>query len=242
VTYNAVTTPGSVYTFRITAVNVTGGATSLSAAVTASADLSAPIAPATPTGLTATVASATRVTLSWVDVANNENSYLVTITDSTTGVVTTATVNRSAAQSLATGGNVTYNATVVSGQGYSFSVAAQATKYGLTTASPAASASVTVAAPAVPTTVAAVAGAALSRSATVTWTDAPNNATSYTVQRATVTGGVTGAYATVGTVAPGLQTFVNTGLTLGRIYQYQVRANGGAGSSAYVATGQVTAQ
>jgi hypothetical protein len=152
-------------------------------------------------------------------------------------------VNRNAALSVATGGAVAYNATVATGNSYSFSVAAQATKYGLlTTSSAAGPVSVSVAPPAVPTNVAAIQGAAGSRSITVNWFDAPANATNYTVQRATVTAGVVGAYANVGTVAAGVQAFLNTGLTIGRTYQYQVRANGVVGSSAYVTSKPVVAQ
>jgi hypothetical protein len=76
----------------------------------------------------------------------------------------------------------------------------------------------------------------------VNWLDASSNETGFTVQSATVTGGVVGNFGNVGTVAAGVQTFVDRTVRTGRIYQYQVRANGVAGNSAYVpATSQVTA-
>ena len=138
---------------------------------------------------------------------------------------------------------MTYNATVVAGNSYSYTVVAQATKYGLTAASSAAGpVTVNVMAPAAPTAVAAIQGTIGSRSITVNWTDAPANATNYTVQRATVTTGVVGAYANAGTVAAGVQTFLDTGRTIGRTYQYQVRANGVVGNSAYVASNAVVAR
>jgi hypothetical protein len=243
VAYNAVTVPGSVYTFRVTAVNVTGAATSTSVPVTVVADLSAPLMPAAPSNLVGTLANATRVTLTWLDNANNENSYLVTITNNTTGVVTTAAVNRTAAQSLSTGTNVTYNAVVVAGNNYSFTVVARATRFGLTTASAAAGpVTVDVSAPAAPTAVAATAGVAGSRSITINWVDAPLNARNYTVQRATVTGGVVGAFGNAGTVNPGVQTFTDINRVIGRTYVYQVRANGAVGNSAFVVSNQVVAK
>jgi FtsP/CotA-like multicopper oxidase with cupredoxin domain len=247
-TPNFVSTPGNVYVFRVTAVNVTGGATSTSAPVlSAPVDLSAPLAPTAPLNLVANLATATRATLTWTDNATTENAYVVTITNSNTTTTsvpttTTVTVNRTAAQSASSGLPVTYNAVVALGNSYTFSVAARAVRFGLASDSAIAGpVTVDVVAPASPTLVDAVAGAAGSFAATVNWTDAAN-ATSYTVQRATVTGTTVGAFATVGTVLPGVQSFTNTALRAGRSYQYQVRANNGAGNSAYVASTTVVAQ
>jgi hypothetical protein len=222
---------------------VTGGATSTSAPVSTTANL-AVTAPAAPTGLLAALTRANRATLTWMDNANNETAYVVSITNVTTGVTTTATVTRTAAQSLATGlPLVTYNAVVALGNTYNFSVVARTTRFGTTVDSAAAGpVPVVVAAPATPTAVNAVAGAPGSLAVTVTWADAPVNATSYTVLRATVTGGVVGAFGRVGTVLPGVQSFLNTGLRAGRSYQYQVTANGGAGASLPATTATVVAQ
>jgi hypothetical protein len=240
---NFVTTPGNNYTFVVTAVNVTGGAISTSATVSATANM-AVIAPAAPTALVATVTRANRATLTWMDNANSETAYLVTINNVSTGVATTARVNRTAAQSLATGlPLVTYNAVVALGNSYTFSVVAETTRFGSTATSAAAGpVPLTVAAPAAPTAVNAVAGAPGSLAVTVTWADVPVNATSYTVQRATVTAGVVGAFGRVATVQPGVQTFLNTGLRAGRSYQYRVIANGGAGPSQPGTSATVVAQ
>ena len=235
ITSNIVTVPGSLYTFTITAVNVTGGATSTSTPVAATVDLSAPAAPTAPSGLAASLTSATNVRLSWVDNATTETSYLVSITDTTTNVTTMATVNRSAAQGLATGGAVTYNAPVVTGNSYTFSVVAQTTKYGLTTASAAAGpVAIDVAAPLPPNTVAANAGAAAGQ-VVVTWADASNNESGFTVQRSLLNaaGATWGAWGNAGTVAANVTTFTDTGRIAGRQYRYQVRANGVVGNSVY---------
>ena len=215
-----------------------------SAAITV--DLSLPGTPTAPSGLVATLASATSANLVWTDKASNETVYLVTIARSTTtgtGITTTtATVNRTAAQGTAVGGAVNYTAAVTAGYSYNFAVMAQAVKFGSTASSAATSAAtLDVVAPSAPTTVAATAGAANSGRVTLTWADAPKNASSYTVQRATVTGGVVGGFNTVATVAVGAQTYLDTGRTAGRSYQYQVRANGVVGNSAYIASNTVIA-
>jgi hypothetical protein len=243
VSTNITTVPSNGYTFRITAINVTGSATSTSTPATKDVPApGAPAAPTAPTGLVASLASATSVNLTWVDNANNETSYLVTIVRSTTtgSVTTTAVVNRSAAQGTATGGNVNYTAAVVAGSSYDFSVVAQTTRFGVTTPSTTLGpVTLNVVAPLAPTSVKAVAGGTGSQLVTVTWTDASSNETGFTVQRAPVTGGVVGAFANIGNVAAGVQTFADTTGRQGRVYQYQVRANGVVGNSAYVVASTV---
>jgi FtsP/CotA-like multicopper oxidase with cupredoxin domain len=229
--------PGSVYLYRVTAQNKPSDSATVPAL--APVDLTAPQAPTAPSALTATLASATRVALAWVDNATNENSYLVTIVSTPTAggasTTTTATVTRSATQSLATGATggalVTYNAPVVAGNSYSFTVVAQSTRFGLTTQSTTAAGPVTmvVSAPLPPTKVAAAG------SATVTWVASSSNESGFTVQRSQMaTNGTWGTYRNVGTVTAGVQTFLDTGLVAGRVYLYQVRANGVVGNSAYV--------
>jgi hypothetical protein len=149
--------------------------------------------------------------------------------------MTTATVTRTAAQSLATGA-VTYNATVVAGNSYSFTVVAQATRFGLTTQSAATGlATMVVAAPLPPTTVAAAPGLVAGQ-ITVTWADASSNESGFTVQRSllNVAGTTWGAMGTAGTVAANVTTFTDTARLTGRQYRYQVRANGVVGNSIYV--------
>jgi hypothetical protein len=227
--------PGKVYSYRVTAQNKPSDSATASAA--AVVDLTAPPALTAASGLTATLTSATRVALAWTDNATTENSYLVTIVSTPTAggvsTTTTALVTRTAAQSLATG-PVTYNATVVAGNSYSFTVVAQATRFGLTTQSAATgSATLVVGVPAAPTIGAAVAGAAGSIS--VNWVDNSSNESGFTVQRSLMAvNGTWGAYANAGTVAAGVQTFLDVARTTGRSYRYQVRANGVVGNSLFV--------
>jgi hypothetical protein len=235
-TPNFVTTPGSVYVFNVTAVRVTTS-NNLSSPVTATVNLSAPAAPASPTGLTAVVRNTTSVTLTWVDNATNENSYLVTTLNNTTGQANSVTVNRSAALSAASGGTVTYQAPVVLGNSYTFTVTAQATAYGLTTTSGSISTSAVMIAPDAPNSVVAVPGSAAG-TMTVTWADASTTMSGFTVQRSLLSTrrGVSswGGWTSVGTVAAGVLSLTDTGLTSGATYRYQVRANSVLGNTAYV--------
>jgi titin len=83
---------------------------------------------------------------------------------------------------------------------------------------------------------------------TVGWTDLSTNETSFTVQRATVTGGVVGAFANVGTVArTGVATtgtstavsFNDTTVVFGNTYVYQVQAASATALSNFVQSAQV---
>jgi hypothetical protein len=230
VTANVTTTPSGAYTFRVTAVNVTGAAVSTSSPPAPPVTVNvlapaAPAAPATPTNFVATVAANTgAVSLSWAAVApaaGTTITYVVGINGVKYPAQTGRTFNPTTAQ-------------MPPGAVYNVTVEAVATQFGVSTNSVPVSTMVDRTIPTAPTGVGAVAGAANSQRITVSWTDASINETGFTVQRATVTGGVAGTYGNAGTVGAGIQTFLDTNINKGRVYQYQVRANGAAGNSAYV--------
>jgi|CXWL01.1.fsa_nt_gi fibronectin type 3 domain-containing protein len=246
VTYNATATLGSVYTYRVTAIQVVGGATNTSLPITVVADLTAPAAPTAPSSLTATLTSATQVRLSWIDNASTETAYVVEASTNGGAYTTLTTMTRTPAQSAATGGTaLTYNATVAKNNIYSYRVKAQTSRYGLTTPSAyAGSVGMSVTVPLAPTSVAASAGTTAG-STKVTWIDAASNESGFTVQRSLLTGTAWGSYTTVGSVVPGNATtgatlsVTDTGRKKGSSYRYQVRANGVVGNSAYVGPSNV---
>jgi hypothetical protein len=248
VTYNAIAILGSIYTFRVTAIQVVGGATNTSLPITIVADLSAPVAPTAPTSLTATLTSATQVKLSWIDNASTETAYVVEASTNGGAYSTMTTMTRTAAQSSAMGGAaLTYNAAVTANNTYSYRVKAQTARYGLTTPSAyAGPISMSVTAPLAPTGITASPGVTTG-SIKVNWVDASSNESGFIVQRSLLnTAGTTwGAYANVGTTVPAKAltgstvTITDTGLTKGRSYRYQVRANGVVGNSAYVGPSNV---
>jgi hypothetical protein len=236
VSYNAVTVPGNIYSYQVSAIKVTASVTTTSAPAMVVADLSPPPAPATPTALAARIATATSVVVTWIDNASNETAYVVEASVNGGAFATLATINRNATLSAATGGTVTYNATVAVGNIYSYQVHAITTKFGSTTPSTnAGPVTINVSVPLAPANVAAAAGA-VAGSIVVTWLDNSSNESGFTVQRSLLNAAGTafGAWINVGTVAANVATITDTGRITGRTYRYQVRANSAAGNSAYV--------
>jgi hypothetical protein len=71
----------------------------------------------------------------------------------------------------------------------------------------------------------------------LTWTDASNNESGFTIERLASTGN----YAQIATVSANVQTYTDTGLNSGSTYCYRVRAFNSVGSSAPSNTGCTTA-
>ncbi|WEK54900.1 MAG: cellulase family glycosylhydrolase [Candidatus Cohnella colombiensis] len=170
--------------------------------------------PAAPTGLTATVGNA-QVSLSWT-ASTGATSYTVkraatsggTYTNVATGVTSTSYTNTG----LTNGTTYYYVVSATNSAG---------TSGNSTQVSAMPSAGVTI--PAAPTGLTATAGNA---QVALSWT-ASSGATSYTVKRATTSGG------TYTNVATGVTstTYTNTGLTNGTTYYYVVSATNSAGTS-----------
>lgn len=222
---------GVTYFYQVRAQNVTGAVVTNSApSNVAQVDffLNAP------TGLTATIASATRVTLNWTDTSTAETSFAVWRSDNGAAAVRIGTVTRTTAQGTATGGTVTFsnNNSVATPLAVGHSYAYYVTAVNGAVVSPSSNvASVDFLAPAAPATPSATVTVTSTTRAnvTVSWAAVPG-ASSYTVQRITPTG----ALSTVVTNTTNLsvtQTRVTRNATVP--YTYQVRANGLAGSSAY---------
>ncbi|MFZ2268590.1 MAG: multicopper oxidase domain-containing protein [Azonexus sp.] len=72
--FNAPTTLGNLYSFRVTALNVTAGITTASQPATVTADLRAPAAPINPT---AAPGSKGAINISWTDASSNESGFTV---------------------------------------------------------------------------------------------------------------------------------------------------------------------
>jgi hypothetical protein len=228
-----VTIPGSVYVFRVTAINLTGTAVSKSASVSATVDLSAPLALAAPT-LVGGRQTATRAPISWAAVAAPVTTPVTTVSY----VVQLAT-NGGAYAAAAQQNGVNANPVIAAGNSYSVQVLTQATRFGLTTQSaPSTPLSVTTL-PAASTTPVASAGAVGSRQITLSWTNPSSNITSFTVQRRI---GATWTIITpVITTATPSYSFTDTVPAPGN-YSYRVLATSSVGSTAYsAASNTVTA-
>jgi FtsP/CotA-like multicopper oxidase with cupredoxin domain/fibronectin type 3 domain-containing protein len=214
--------PGTVYQYRVKAVNVAG-------AITTSSPYAGPVAVdmtiGAPSNLAATVSS-TQVALSWTDNAAYETNFAV-FRSADGGA--TWTQAGTATASAGTGGARTFtdNAlTLIPGQTYSYYVVARWVFNGVTYASAQSSQATAAIAPLpAPTNAAATFSAT---QVTLTWRDNAANETRYEVQRSADGGATWGPASVVAARAGtgGTVTFADpvAGLTAGTTYQYQVTA------------------
>ena len=223
----------TVYFYQVLATNSVGYAgtpgysTMTVTSVSNVVQVQAVQAPAAPTNLTAAIQAGPQVRLTWRDNANNESGFVIERSFNGGPFVTLATVGP-----RTNTGNVTYNDTLVAaGNTYSYRVAAVSGAVQSTWSNVA---SVTLAAPPLaPSNVNAALAVNNNRRVTVTWTDNANNETGFTVQYST-NANFTGGGLTSRNVGANVTTFTTGNLTRGQTYFFRVRANNGAGSSAWV--------
>jgi hypothetical protein len=226
---------GQTYQYRVRAQNVTGAVVSQSAP---SNLISVDYFLAAPSGLTASIASTTRVNLSWVDNSTAEASFIVWRSDNGAAPVQIGSVTRTAAQGTAIGGalvtfanNNSAATPLVLGHSYDYTVTAA----NGAVVSPASNlSSVSFVAPAAPAALTAptlTLTSATRATVALSWPAVPG-ATSYTVQRQS-TAGSNAAWTTLVNAANVLTLTEANVRRSATPYVYQIRANGLAGSSAY---------
>jgi len=204
----------TTYTYRVRAIN--SGANS-----DFSSEVSVTTPPAAPSGLTATTASASGITLVWTDNSGGETGYEIqrkTGTGAFASVTTTAANVTSYSDSgLAVETTYTYRVRATgSGGNSAFSAEASAT---------------ILAAPSGLTAIGLAASDTI-----LAWTDNSGRETGYEIQRKTGTG----AFATVTTTAASVTSYSDSGLAAGTVYTYRVRATGSGGNSAFSAEASAT--
>jgi titin len=232
----SVTAPlGATTAYRVLALNLTAGITTFSAP---SASVNVVTLLAAPSGLTAAIATANRISLTWVDNSIGETSFrIMRSADGGTTTAQVGTVTRSAAQAAAVGGAVvTFNDnSVVVGNNYIYTVVAA---NGLVLSPASNPANVAFVAPAAPATLTTGVQLLTATRANVllTWDPVPVGVT-VTVQRIAPGGGG----ATTLAVTQGTTSFLDTGAAgsggLRRntaAYTYQIRTNAGLLSSTYL--------
>ncbi|HLL90734.1 MAG TPA: fibronectin type III domain-containing protein, partial [Tepidisphaeraceae bacterium] len=216
-------TPGTTYHYRVRATNAAGDSANSNAA-----SATTPVAlPAAPSGLAATAASSSSVSLTWTDNAANESGFKVDYSTSSTfasGVTTVAVNTPNATGHTVTGlaASTTYyfrvRATNSAGDSANSNVA--------TAATPAAAPAYTLAAA---TNVAAARVA--SNQARVTWTDNSTGEAGYKVERSTNNA----TWTQVAAVAtPNLTSYTATGLKKNTVYYFRVRPYAVAANGAVV--------
>ncbi len=220
-------TVGTLYYYRVTAVNSAIPAESFPTTVSVTRG-SAASAPQAPTTVAAVANGSTAINVNW-SFSTNATSYKVLRSlDGVTGWTQITSVSGSTNTYADT--NLAPNTTF-----YYEVIASNAV--GDSPASSVASATTLQAAPVAPTNVVANAGS--STQITITW-GAVANATGYTIQRSL--DGVTGWTAINTTVGQSSTTYPDTGLTPNTTYYYQVLATNGAGPSPASATASATTQ
>ena len=221
-------TASTAYTYRVRSYNTAGNSAYTNTAVGFTSAV--PVTPpAAPSGLTAAAASTSTINLGWTDNSSDETGFHVERAPGTTssfsviatlnaGVVTYQSAGLTAStqytyrvRAFNTAGNSSYTAT------------ATATTLGGT--SP----------PAAPSNLAA--SAASSTQINLSWNDNSSDEDGFKIERAP---GGTGTFTEITTVAAGVTTYQNTGLTASTQYTYRARAYNGAGNSSYSATATAT--
>jgi titin len=237
--------PGTSYTYVVRAVNLTGTVRAVSADVTA-APVPVPTPPMiAPTSVSAVVASASSIKLSWIDMSTNETGFLVersTDNGVTWGKLASLAAARTAAQGKAVNAAVSYTDTLVAPvvQGtYVYRVSAvQHTGTGATAVITAQSAAtqgnpVSFIAPAAPTLLTAAAGTTAG-TVNLAWTVNSTNETGFTVQYSTTA--TFTAPVTVAIASPAVSSVTVSGLTSKTGYFFRIAAKNLVGTSAYAST------
>jgi len=202
----------TTYWFRVKATNA--GGDSMPSNVDSEATL--PNVPPAPSGLSVSVVSQTELQLSWTDTSSDESGFK--IESSTDGSSFTAAGATGADVQTFTAGSLTANTR------YYFRV--KATNAGGDSAPSNVASAITLPnPPTAPTSPAVV--VVSSTSLQVTWVDASNNETSFTIERS-LDGSV---FTAAGTVSANVTSFTNSGLTPMTLYYFRVAATNAGGSS-----------
>lgn len=201
---------GIVYSYEVRAVNA-AGTSAFSNVASARTDI-----PQTPSGLTATVASTSRIDLVWADNATFESNYKVF--RSTDGVnftlYATIAANSTSFSDIGLSANTQYWYRVRAGNGNVGSAFSN-------------TATSRTAAPAAPSGLTAVVQS--TSQVKLTWTDNAVNEAAFEVYRSTSGAG----YVLVATLGADVKTWTDAGLDPSTAYAYQVRAVNTVGASAF---------
>ena len=114
-------TPSQAVTVRVADQT----ARSVTQSFTISVGTAATTIPATPTNLTGVMNSPTQITLNWIDASNNETSFVVWRSVNAGTYALVGTITRTAAETAATGGAVTFvNTGLTTGSTYTYYIRA----------------------------------------------------------------------------------------------------------------------
>jgi hypothetical protein len=218
---DATALPNTTYAYRVYAVNASGFSLPTNVAT-----VTTPYVPLAPTSLTATAISLTQVNLNWTDNSTNATEFRIFRATGAGASTLLATV---------TGAHLaTYSdTTVAQNTTYSYIVYA-ANAYGPSLPSNTA----TITTPFVPAAPTGLAATLQITGVSLTWIDNATNETGYKIERALVTGGVTGPFTALGTVAT--STYIDATVAANTRYAYRVYAYNAFANSAMSNTVNIT--
>ncbi len=212
--------PATSYTYRIRATN-SGGDSPFSNTSTAA---TLPLPPSAPSGISATVISATRINVAWIDNASNETGFRLERATGSGAFALIATLGANA---------ISYADTNLSPvTRYSYRVRAY-NSGGNSAYSPTVSATTPELIPLAPSNLSLT--ALSSSQIRLNWTDNSLVESGFKIERSN--NGT--SWTQVATVAANLVTFTNTGLSRNTWYYYRVRAYNASGNSAYSGTASI---
>jgi FtsP/CotA-like multicopper oxidase with cupredoxin domain len=217
------TVPGNTYSVSVTAVNVSGGATSTSAPATTTLDLT--LAPPAAPVLSRGTQTATRAPINWtaVPVSGGTVSYVVQVS-----------TNGGAFVSQGATANLTANVGIAAGNTYQVQVLARVARFGQVMDG-APSTPIDILTPPAASSTPQAALATGARQVTLTWTNGSTSAiSSFTIDRRLGNGTWLTLPAVTATSAAGTYRWTDTVPAAGT-YRYRVLASGAGGSSAYTA-------
>lgn len=211
----------SSYRYRIRATGVAGNSAE------AGPVLASLILPNAPSGLAAATVSGTQVNLTWTDASDNESSFRI---ERCAGAGCSNFVEVGSAAA----GTPSYSDVGVTvGNDYQYRIRAR-NAVGNSGASNTAAASTRAAAAPTALTATLVSGTQVN----LAWTDQSDNETDFRIERCTGVG--CSNFTTLATVAAGVVTYQNTGVTAGLSYSYRVLAINAVGASAASNTATAT--
>ena len=217
---NAFLTPNTEYTYQVRAYR---GSTNSSYAV--SSPVTTPPLPATPSNLTATPVSSTRISLAWTDNATDETGYKIekkTGAGGSFGQISTVAANASSYTNIFLMPNTEYTYRVRAYRGTDNS--------GYATSSPV----TTPALPGAPTNLTAT--VVSSTRINLAWTDNATDENGFSIERKVGTAG----FFVVNSVVANATTYASVFLQPNTQYTYRVRAYRGPDNSAYATSTAVT--
>ena len=214
--------PSTSYTFRVHAYNGTASADTAAASATTQSGSTSPAKPTAPSGLSATVASATQINLAWT---NNDTSGTVTaisLEESTDGGTTynqIASISPSAtsydvANNITPGASYVFRLQAHNGYSSGYSNTASATAFAVPAAP--SSLSTTIVSP---------------TQINLAWT---NNDTSGTVTALSLEESINGGgFSQIASLSSSTASYDISGLTAGTAYAFRVQAHNGADSGLF---------